>query len=145
MEEYNVLTKDEIIDRLKSMEVGVGKELPWKILSFIIFNPDYDPESFSQEIEDSEEAIDYLDEIMKEMNKPEFDFVWNNTLSSVKKNSEKWFLNHSKICKVILDPYAMVLQCAAEHKDGTRNYYSEFNVNRLMEYSEKKGGILNFA
>lgn len=75
MENLHLLTRDEIADKLKAMEVGEGKELPMKGLSFIVENRKYDPDSFSQEIEDSEERIDELELINREIHQPGFDFV----------------------------------------------------------------------
>ena len=144
MEKYHILTKEEIIEKLKSMEVGEGKELPIKTMSFITLNPDYDPDNFSQEIEDSEERIDLWDEVKKEISKPEFDWVWNNTLSNIRKNSKKWYDNHSKMCELKQHPMVMYM-CCVEHSDGTRNYYSEKNLQRILKFAEKYGGIINFV
>lgn len=144
MEKYHILTKEEIIDKLKSMEVGEGKELPIKGMCFITPNPDYDPENFSQEIEDSEEVVNIWDEIKKETSKPEFDWVWNNTISSIKKNSVEWYKNHSKICEV-KSHYLGLYLSSVFHPDGTRNYYSEENLKRVMEFSDKWSGIINMA
>lgn len=136
MEEYHVLTKNEIIDKLKSMEVGEGKEYPWKTISFVYLNPNYDPDTFSQEIEDTEEEIDLMEEFKK---------WYNAQVSKMKKNSDKWYANHTKICKIQLAPMQILLQCAAQHRDGTRNYYSENNVKQIMEWGDKHGKILNFG
>lgn len=143
MEEYNVLTKDEIIDKLKSMEVGEGK-CPWKTISFVYLNPNYDPNTFSQEIEDTEEEINLMEEFKKWYNAPGFDWVWCHPYE-MKRNSDKWYANHTKICKINFAPMQILLQCAAQHRDGTRNYYSENNVKRIMEWGEKHGKILNFG
>lgn len=137
--ELKLLNKEEIIEKLKSMKVDNEKIFPFHIFSFIIVNPDYDPNSFSQEIEDSEEEINTLDLILDEMHKPDFDFVFHNTISSLPSNSEKWLENHSKICKVKFIPNKFVRQCVT-HCDGTRNYYSEELLNKILEI----GDIVDF-
>ena len=144
MEKYHILTKEEIINKLKAMEVGEGKEMPVKFFNFLTPNPYYDPNTFSQEIEDSEEPVNILEEIKKETSKPEFDYVWNNTISNIKTNSDKWQKNHTKICEVKLHADKIYMQCAT-HEDGTRNYYSEENLQRILELASKCGGIINFT
>lgn len=144
MEKYHILTKEEIINKLKAMEVGEGKEMPVKIFHFLTPNPYYNPNTFSQEIEDSEEPVNIIEEIKKETSKPEFDCVWNNTISKIKTNSDKWQKNHTKICEVKLQADKIYMQCAT-HEDGTRNYYSEENLQRILELASKWGGIINFT
>ncbi len=129
---FHVLTKDEIIEQLKNMNVDGEKILPFHWFSFIVINPEYEPESFSQEIEDSEEEIKSWDLMIEEMNKPDFDFVWHNTLSNIPRNSEKWLKNHSKICAVKFSPVRFMEQCV-NWADGTRNYYSERILNKILE------------
>ena len=70
-EEIKILSKEEIIQRLKDMVVDNENVYPWKWFSFIVMNPDYNPSEFSQEIEDSEERIDEWAEVNKEMKKPD--------------------------------------------------------------------------
>lgn len=144
MEKYHILTKEEIINKLKAMEVGEGKEMTVKIFHFLTPNPYYDPNTFSQEIEDSEEPVNIIEEIKKETSKPEFDFVWNNTISNIKTNSDKWQKNHTKICEVKLQADKIYMPCAT-HEDGTRNYYSEENLQRILELASKWRGIINFT
>ena len=139
-----MLTKKEIIKKLKSMEVGEGKELPIKSCSFLIINNEYDPSNFSQAIEDGEKEVDLMGEIIKEMNKPEFDWVWNNTIGNIKTNSDKWYANHTKKCKIKLEPNRLFLTCK-EYSGGTRNYYSEENLKRILDYAEEVGGIIDFT
>ena len=133
------LTIEEIGEKLKNMTVGEGKYLPMTFVSFLVKEPNYDPTNFSQEIEDSEEEIDVLNEISEEMKKPGFDIIWNNTLHNVKKNSKRWCENHSKKCQVNLLSNWLILQSEI-HKTGERDFYSEDNINRiktvLQEYNE---------
>lgn len=143
MEKYHKLTKEEIIEKLKSMEVGKDNLLPIKYISFAVINKDYDPDSFSQEIEDSEEPIDLWGEVMKETSKPEFDWVWNNTISSIKTNSKEWLANHTKICKLKQYPLKMAMS-SYEHSDGRRDYYSEHNVQLILDFIEENGDIVDF-
>ena len=69
------LTREEITEKLKSMKVGENNILPIKTFSFIVENRDYNPETFSQKIEDTEERIDEWKEIYEEIQKPGFDFI----------------------------------------------------------------------
>ena len=69
MEKYHILTKEEIINKLKAMEVGEGKEMTVKIFHFLTPNPYYDTNTFSQEIEDSEEPVNIIEEIKKDKKK----------------------------------------------------------------------------
>ena len=133
------LTIEEIGEKLKNMTVGEGKYLPISFVSFLVKNPNYDPTNFSQEIEDSEEEIDVLNEMLAEMKKPGFDIICNNTLHNVKTNSKRWRENHSKKCQVNLLTNWLILQ-SEMHKTGERDFYSEDNINKiktvLKEYNE---------
>ena len=133
------LTIEEIGEKLKNMTVGEGKYLPFCLVSFLVKNPNYDTTNFSQEIEDSEEEIDVLNEMLAEMKKPGFDIIWRNTLYNVKTNSKRWRENHSKKCQVKLLLNWTILQSEI-HKTGERDFYSEDNINRiktvLQEYNE---------
>lgn len=133
------LTIEEIGEKLKNMTVGEGKYLPFSLVSFLVKNPNYDPTNFSQEIEDSEEEIDVLNEMLAEMKKPGFDIIWRNTLYNVKTNSKRWRENHSKKCQVKLLLNWTILQSEI-HKTGVRDFYSEDNINKiktvLNEYNE---------
>ena len=133
------LTIEEIGEKLRNMTVGEGKYLPISYVSFLVKNPNYDPTNFSQEIEDSEEEVDVLNEMLSEMKKPGFDIIWNNTLHNVKTNSKRWRENHSKKCQVNLLSNWLILQSEI-HKTGERNFYNEDNINKiktvLKEYNE---------
>lgn len=133
------LTIEEIGEKLRNMTVGEGKYLPISYVSFLVKNPNYDPTNFSQEIEDSEEEVDMLNEMLAEMKKPGFDIIWNNTLHNVKTNSKRWRENHSKKCQVNLLSNWLILQSEI-HKTGERNFYNEDNINKiktvLKEYNE---------
>lgn len=137
--EIKALTIEEIAEKLKNMIVGYGKYLPMCFVSFLVKNPNYDPTNFSQEIENSEEEIDVLNEMLVEMKKPGFDIIWNNTLQNVKTNSKRWCENHSKKCQVHLLANWMILQ-SEMHENGVRDYYSEDNIRKikivLNEYNE---------
>ena len=148
LNEYKIklLTKDEIIDRLKQMKVGEKYNdvlvLSVKWFSFLVPNNEYDPYNFSQEIEDSEENLETWLKIWEEINKPEFDFVWNNTLDRLSENSPRWKNNHSKICPIKIET---LLVQSVVHDDGTRDYYSDEIINKIININEKYGGIIDFA
>ena len=138
-EQIKILTKDEIVEKLKNMNVDNKKIFPIHTFSFIVINPDYNPEKFSQEIEDSEEEIDTYGLMLEEIKKPGFDLVWHDTTCNVPRNSEKWLKNHSKICKAKFMPFKFWESCI-NYCDGTRNYYSEEILNKILEI----GDIINF-
>jgi hypothetical protein len=142
--ELHILTRNEIIDKLKSMKVGEDGCLPMKAFSFIVKNREYDPDSFSQEVEDSEERIDVWKEVYKEIQKPEFDFVWNNTIGSLPRNSKEWNDNHTKVCTVKLCPMVFYAACI-NHSDGTRDYYSEELVDKILNWSKENGEIVDLS
>lgn len=144
MEKYHLLTKKEIIGKLKSMQVGEGMELPIKVMSFITPNAEYDPDSFSQEIEDSEDEVSLIKEVLTESRKPGFDWIWNNTIGDIKKNSPEWYANHNKKCELNLHMNAICLS-SVHHKDGSIDYYSEDNLGRILQFAENNGGIVDFC
>ena len=137
------LTIEEIGEKLKNMLVGEGKYLPITFVSFLVKNPDYDPTNFSQEIEDSEEEIDVLNEILVEMKKPGFDIIWNNTLYNIKTNSKCWCENHSKKCPIYFLSNGVILQ-SETHKNGVRDFYSEENINKIKTVLEEYNEIYGF-
>ena len=137
------LTIEEICEKLQNMTVGERKYLPITYVSFLVKNPDYDPTNFSQEIEDSEEEIDVLNEMLVEMKKPGFDIIWNNTLHNVKTNSKRWRENHSKKCQVHLLANWMLLQSEI-HENGVRDFYSEDNINKIKTVLEEYNEIYDF-
>jgi hypothetical protein len=139
IEKYKPLSKEEIIVRLK--EMTAEKVGPIKLLSFIVLNDNFDPYNFSQEIEDSEEFIDTWSLAMEEMKKPEFDFIWNNTIGKLPRNSEKWLDNHHKICYVKYK--TITVQCIV-HEDGTRDYNSNENIDKVLKIQEQYKIIINF-
>lgn len=124
------LTIEEIGEKLKNMTVGEGKYLPMTFISFLVKNPNYDPTNFSQEIEDSEEEIDVLNEMLAE-------------LYNVKTNSKRWRENHSKKCQVHLLANWMLLQ-SETHKTGERDFYSEDNINKIKTVLEEYDEIYDF-
>lgn len=132
MKEYNVLTEQEIADKLANMRVDTGEYLPIKMFSFIILNPDYNPNDFSEEIENSEEFINTLDLEIKEIRKSGFDFVWNNTMVNIPKNSDKWLKNHTKKCKYKLLKNVFMMSCA-NWSNGTRNYCYKDVYDKIKE------------
>ena len=137
------LTLEEIGEKLKSMTVGEEGYLPISFVSFLVKNPNYDPTNFSQEIEDSEEEVDVLNEMLAEMKKPGFDIIWNNTLHNVKTNSKRWCENHSKKCQVHLLANWLLLQ-SEMHETGARDFYCEDNINKIKTVLEEYNEIYDF-
>ena len=134
--DLHILTENEIIEKLYSMEVITGKDYPMRLLSFIVPNKNYDTESFSQEIEDSENDYTYEDTI---------NIIKGAELFFSKKvdrrNSQEWLDNHSKICKVTIIPMALLIQ-AERHENGRRDFCTEENVHKIMNLAEQYGGIV---
>lgn len=137
------LTIEEIGEKLRNMIVGEGKYLPITYVSFLVKNPNYNPTNFSQEIEDSEEKIDVLNEMLVEMKKPGFDIIWNNSLHNVKTNSKQWIENHSKKCQITLLKNWLILQ-SKTHENGVRDFYSEDNINKIKTILEEYNEIYDF-
>lgn len=138
-----LMTTEEIESQLKSLVVGQNDVLSVKIFSFVVPNPEYDPENFSQEIEDSEEEIDTLELVKKVMNSPDFNFVWHNTICQIPKNSDAWIKNHTKNCPTKFVPNEFMEQCT-NHKD-VRNYYSDKTMEKMQAVIDKYGGIVKFS
>lgn len=146
------LTHEQIREALREMRVDTGKCLPLKFFSFIVKNPDYDPDNFSQEIEDSEEEIDIMAEIRKESSKPGFDWVWNNTIGNIPKNSERWLDNHSKKCQSKLLGKVFLSSCSVhiitttfssgDSSEATiRDYDNDFTMNKILDAEKEYGEI----
>ena len=129
--DLHILTKEEIAQQLYSMEVIDGKDYPIKLLNFLVPNKNYDPDNFSQEIENSEEDFTYNDsiQILKNSNK-----IVN------RRNSKRWIDNHSKICKISIIPLAVYIT-AKKRENGRRDFCTEENINNIIKFSEQYGGI----
>lgn len=146
------LTHEQIREKLREMRVDTGKCLPYKHFSFMVKNPNYDPDNFSQEIEDSEEEIDTMAEIWKESSKPGFDWVWNNTIGNIPKNSERWLDNHDKKCQFKLLGNVFLSSCSTHIITTTlssgesseamvRDYDNDFTMNKILEVEKEYGEI----
>jgi hypothetical protein len=146
------LTHEQIREKLREMRVDTGKCLPFKHFSFMVKNPNYDPDNFSQEIEDSEEEIDTMAEIWKESSKPDFDWVWNNTIGNIPKNSERWLDNHDKKCRFKLLGNVFLSSCSTHIITTTlssgesseamvRDYDNDFTMNKILEVEKEYGEI----
>jgi len=125
-----VMTRDDVKEQLKNMKVGIYK--PLHCFNLLIINPDYDPSTFSQEIEDSEKEIDILSNYVEQIKKIGFPFF------SVEHNSEKWLQNHSKICNVKFVPNAIFGTSVTYIENGhkVRNYCDEILINKIMDFGD---------
>lgn len=143
------LTHEQIREKLREMRVDTGKCLPYKHFSFMVKNPNYDPDNFSQEIEDSEEEINTLAEIRKE---PGFDWVWNGMIGNIPKNSERWLDNHSKKCQFKLLGNVFLSSCSTHIITTTlssgesseamvRDYDNDFTMNKILDVEKEYGEI----
>lgn len=138
LEEHDIkfLTREEVAQRLKDMIVGVTVTFPIKAFNFIVPNPDYDPENFDESIDGKPDFYGSFDE---DYEKSMFRLIHYN----VDTKAKKWMENHSKICPLKYIPAQLLTQCE-NHEDGTRNYYSEEILDKIMNWGEKHGGIVDF-
>lgn len=138
VQDLHLLTRDEITEQLYQMEVITGKDYPVRFISFIAVNKNYDPSSFSQEMENSEKDTTIDDTLS---------FISASTLFATPKNklrnSKKWLENHSKICQASIVPMALLIQ-SERHLNGRRDFCTEDNINKIMNISEQYGGIVKF-
>ena len=137
-DDLHILTKEEIVQQLYSMEVIDGKDYPIKILNFLVPNKNYDPDNFSQEIENSEEDFTYIDSIR--ILKSAIDGGIFGCKIVNRRNSKQWLDNHSKICKISFMPMAVYIN-AQRHENGRRDFCTEENINNIIKFSEQYGGI----
>ena len=133
------LSIEQIKQYLKNHKVGQNGVYPFCRFVCLVKNPNYDPTNFSQDIEDSEVEIKWFDEMHKKMQEPDFDFVWNNTLGSIPKNSQRWCDNHTKKCEITITMTGFC-QCI-ERQDGTRDYCNESTINEFKEILDEYGEI----
>ena len=129
-----LLTTDEIVEKLKAMRVDTRENPPIRFMFITTPNPNYDPEGFSQEIEDSETPDDWDGSLMELMAKRGVMWAFN----AAGRNSKKWWTNHEKKLKYIIEGFH---SACIMHDDGTRDYNSEANLTRIGEFSDKNGGI----
>ncbi len=118
-----VLTREQIVEKLKNMVVDFDKILPHKFFSVITPNPYYDPENYDPKLD---EKVDYIS--------PEESDT----------NNDKWWKNHTKICESKLWPNIFAAPCI-NWTDGTRNYYSEEYVDKIINFCEEYGGVIDFC
>lgn len=150
------LTHEEIRERLRNMVVGENGVLHIKSFSFLVKNPNYNPGTFSQEIEDSEIEINVADEMAKEIHKPGFDFVWHNTLGNIPNNSGEWKRNHSKICNIKLLPFAFLSVASTTDatitpptgeviKDTIMHYDNKVTMDKILKIEQEYGEIYDLV
>lgn len=137
--EKTSMTINQIKQFFNERKVGHNGVLPLCKFACLVKNPNYDPEDFSQEIENSEVEINWFKEMKKKMNEPDFDFIWNNTLSSIPKNSQRWIDNHSKKCEATI-VFTGFCQSIAR-QDGTHDYCHEPVINEFQKILDEYGEI----
>lgn len=137
------MTREEIIAKLKTMIVGEDGRLPISNLNYLLENKDYDPEHFSQEIEDSEEYDNVYARLCDWLKEGKDILLFDNKSY----NSEKWIENHTKNAKIKFVALSTLIKAEAhptEDGDYIRDYYSEENVDKILKYQEIYGRILDF-
>ncbi len=133
--DLHILTKEEIAQQLYSMEV----DYPVRTLNFVVPSKNYDPDNFSQEIENSEENFTYNDSI-RILESAIAGGIFGCKIVN-RRNSKKWLDNHSKICKVSFIPMAVYIT-AKRHENGRLDFCTEENINDIIKFSEQYGGIV---
>lgn len=129
------LTREQIVEKLKNMVVG-DDILPIKFFNAITLNPDYDPENFDKE----------LDGIADYSSPPEIHYDVFRCTHYVSEQAEatEWWKNHTKICP--LKYWAGIFAAACINwTDGTRNYYSEEYVDKIIDFCKEYGGVIDFC
>lgn len=139
------LSHDEIREILRGMRVDLKKILPLRYFTLLVKNPDYDPDNFSQEIEDSEVEIDVFSEVKKEAKKEGVSWLlnWNRLLKKINNNSQKWKDNHTKSKYITILPCEFLAACV-EHTitiDDGKNVVTtsirDFDTDKVMEEIKK--------
>ena len=160
IEEPKLMTIEEIKEALSNMRVDTGEYLPVKFFHVIVPNPEYDPEGFSQEIEDSEEEVNYIQELDAEAKREGFKtwvFHYKEIMANLpRKNSVKWLDNHTKRCICKLIPCAFAGQCI-EHtittsvdgevinEEKRRDYLTDRVMKSVEDVIALYGGIYKIA
>ena len=132
------MTREQIVEKLKNMTVG-GDILPIKFFNVITPNPDYDPDTFDKEL-DGIAVADYI--CPPDVNGDVFR-VTHLTSEGLGKANE-WRKNHSKICPLKYWAGIFLAPCI-NWEDGTRNYYSEEYVDKIIDFCEQYGGVIDFC
>lgn len=126
-----LLTREQIVEKLKNMMVDGDKIWRHKFFSVITPNPYYDPENYDPKLDGK---VDYIS--------PEESDIRIVHYASVK-NYDEWWKNHTKICELKLWPNIFAAACI-NWTDGTRNYYSEEYVDKIINFCEEYGGVIDF-
>ena len=127
------LTREQIVEKLKNMTVG-GDILPIKFFHVITPNPDYDPENYDPKLDGK---VDYISP-----EEPDRQIRIVHYVSDT--NNERWQKNHTKICMLKLWPNIFAAECI-NWTDGTRNYYSEEYVDKIIDFCKEYGGVIDFC
>ena len=129
------LTREQIVEKLKNMVVG-DDILPTKFFNVITPNPDYDPENFDAE----------LDGIVDYSSPPEIhgSLFRINHYKSEQAEANEWWKSHTKICPLKYWPGIFAAACI-NWTDGTRNYYSEEYIDKIIDFCEEYGGVIDFC
>lgn len=137
------MTREEIITKLKSMVVGEDGRLPISSLNYVLENKDYDPEHFSQEIEDSEEYDDVYKRLTDWVKEGHDILLFDKSHH----NSEEWLANHTKNATITFVAFSTLIKAEAHPtEDGNyiHDYNSEENVDKILKYQEIYGRIIDF-
>lgn len=135
-----LLTREQIVEKLKNMVVG-DDILPIKFFHVITPNPEYDPENYDPKLDgevdyiSSEESDGHDGQLMQSMRIVHYASDAHN---------DEWWKNHTKICKLKLWPNIFATECI-NWTDGTRNYYSEEYVDKIIDFCEEYGGVIDFC
>lgn len=128
-----LLTREQIVEKLKNMTVG-GDILPVKFFAVITPNPDYDPENYDPKLDGK---VDYISPEKSDGLIKRIVHYASDT------NNERWRKNHTKICELTLWRNIFAATCIS-WEDGTRNYYSDEYVDKIIDFCEEYGGVIDF-
>ena len=134
MEDVKLLTREQIVEKLKNMTVS-GDILPVKFFSVITPNPDYDPENYGPKLDGK---VDYISPEKSD------GLIKRIVHYASKQNANEWQKNHTKICELTLWRNIFAAKCI-NWEDGTRNYYSEEYVDKIIDFCKEYGGVIDFS
>lgn len=131
------LTRKQIVEKLKNMVVG-DNILPVKFFNVITPNPDYDPENYEPKLDGKVDYISPEESDGQLMQSIRIVHYASDT------NNYRWWKNHTKICPLKYWPGIFAAACI-NWTDGTRNYYSEEYVDKIINFCEEYGGVIDFC
>lgn len=138
--------REELMRYLGGITVGVDETPPERYFSLLVPNPDYDPDGFSQEIEDSEVYRGRRAVVLfaaKGVDAFFMDSDYRNYIFSQSQNSAAWQRNHTKSCGLKMLWNAVLWPCVNE--GGRRHFGSAELAGRILEKASEYGGLVGIS